>query len=107
MAKDIFDIIDTTVKIGLGASISGATAYFIARYNYLKESKREYIKRRLDILETAIEKGDTYVIRLFELISTVDSIKRLSPNLKKIENKSDFDHIKKAKMMSLFNYEVQ
>ena len=41
MDKDILEIIDTAVKIGLGALISGASAYFLSLSKYNKEKKKD------------------------------------------------------------------
>lgn len=45
------DIIDTAVKIGFGALISGATAYVITRLKYRSDLNKELLSRRQVLLE--------------------------------------------------------
>ncbi|MEO1820306.1 hypothetical protein [Pseudomonas sp.] len=45
------EIADTTVKIGLGALISGASAYFLARHNHSSSIEKEYISKHRAVLE--------------------------------------------------------
>ena len=53
MLKEVttLDIIDTAVKIGLGALISGATAYVITRLKYHSDINKELLSRRQILLE--------------------------------------------------------
>ena len=46
------EIADTTVKIGLGAIISGGSAYILARHNHSKSIEKEYLFKQREILET-------------------------------------------------------
>lgn len=47
----VLHVVDTAVKIGLGAAIAGISAYFVARHNHSSElSKLRYL-RRLDAIE--------------------------------------------------------
>ena len=45
------DIIDTAVKIGLGALISGVATFFVTNSNNAHELRKEQLLRRLDLLE--------------------------------------------------------
>ena len=51
MATEMLDIIDTAVKIGLGASITGITAYFLSSKEFKKEMKRKKIDDRIDLIK--------------------------------------------------------
>jgi len=44
--KDIIDVIDTAVKIGLGALISGVTTYFVANKNYKNDKTKSLIEKK-------------------------------------------------------------
>ena|SRR5687767_10077874 len=45
------EVVDSAVKIGLGALISGIATYLLARANYRKEMQQEHLRRRTDLLE--------------------------------------------------------
>lgn len=51
MEKEIIDVIDTAVKIGLGALISGASAYFLSNYKYEQEKEKEKHTRNINFLK--------------------------------------------------------
>jgi hypothetical protein len=55
MPKDIFDIIDTAVKIGLGASIAGVTTYVLSERNNKFEKAKINNDQRRKILQTIAE----------------------------------------------------
>lgn len=44
------DIIDTVIKIGLGALISGVTSYYTTLKSHTHEDNKDYIKYKRDIL---------------------------------------------------------
>ena len=69
MPKDTLDIIDTAVKIGLGAIISGFSTYFITSKNQSVEKSNKLIEKRGEILEYSIENIEQYFysFRLFKL----------------------------------------
>ncbi len=47
------EIIDTTVKIGLGALISGLATYLVTKLNHDKDLEKQFIHRRRELLEQA------------------------------------------------------
>lgn len=58
------DVVDTAVKVGLGALIGGGFSYILARLDYDREARRELAKRRLDKLEAAFEAINTFSSRM-------------------------------------------
>jgi hypothetical protein len=48
------EVIDSAVKIGLGACIAGLASYFTTRTTLKRAAKAEYTKRRRDLLERVI-----------------------------------------------------
>lgn len=60
------EIADTTVKIGLGALISGASAYFLARHNHSSSIEKEYISKHRAVLEQVLIGCDDQQKRLRE-----------------------------------------
>lgn len=58
----VLDIIDTAVKIGLGATISGVTTYFVLTRNHKQENKLNFINTKKELLKECllnIEEGLT------------------------------------------------
>lgn len=47
----ILNIIDTSVKIGLGAIITGIGAYFVTKLNHNNEIEKQSVRRRKELLE--------------------------------------------------------
>lgn len=45
------EILDTAVKIGLGALIAGFAAYFLAKLNHRQDLEKDSLKRRRELLE--------------------------------------------------------
>jgi hypothetical protein len=54
------EIIDTAIKIGLGALISGAAAFLIARLNHSKEMEKSRANRRRELLEEIAERTEKF-----------------------------------------------
>jgi hypothetical protein len=48
------EVVDSAVKIGLGASIAGLASYFTTRTSLKRAANAEYTKRRRDLLEKVI-----------------------------------------------------
>ncbi len=51
MSPELIEIIDTAVKIGLGALIAGISAYLLAKSKYSHEEKSKAKERRVRLLE--------------------------------------------------------
>ena len=56
----VLEIIDTTVKVGLGAIIGGMFTYLIAKLNHENEMEKERLRRRREILEEIASKCDNF-----------------------------------------------
>ena len=56
---NVLDVIDTAVKIGLGAVISALTTYWHSKQNSKAESRKEYEKRYRTLLEQVAEQVET------------------------------------------------
>jgi hypothetical protein len=54
------DIVDTAVKIGLGALISGVSTYFIARFNHKREQEKARVNRRRELIEGIAEQIEAF-----------------------------------------------
>ena len=76
MPKDILDVVDTAVKIGLGAVISGVSTYFITRKNQGYELSKEKSKIRYEGLDYAATHIDPWIHELTRFHSKIDGIHR-------------------------------
>jgi hypothetical protein len=54
------DILDTAVKIGLGALISGITAYYLAKLNHHRDIEKAHIARRRELLEVIAKQIESF-----------------------------------------------
>lgn len=69
MPKEILDVIDTAVKIGLGALISGISTYRITKNNHIHENKKNAKDKKIDILECASEEIEPYLTSFHAIIA--------------------------------------
>ncbi|AWY00427.1 hypothetical protein A8139_10765 [Marinomonas primoryensis] len=76
MPKDIIDVIDTAVKIGLGALISRVTTYFVANKNHFNDKAKVLIKKKVSILEYSTENIEPYFHALNRYLSRIDGVLR-------------------------------
>lgn len=60
MPLELLDVIDTAVKVGLGAAISGIATYQVTRLNHKSDKNKELAKRRVELLTFSIEKLEIY-----------------------------------------------
>jgi hypothetical protein len=60
MPKDILEIIDTSVKIGLGALISGVTTYLVTKKNHGQEFKKISLENKHKLISELCEEMEEY-----------------------------------------------
>lgn len=60
MPTSWIEVADTAVKIGLGALITGASAYLLARENHTNSVRRDMTAKRVSILEAACASAEEY-----------------------------------------------
>ncbi|PLY08388.1 MAG: hypothetical protein C0625_02025 [Arcobacter sp.] len=58
--KEIYELIDTALKIGLGALISGFATYFVTKLSHKHEVSKEKLNRKMQILEEVSVSMHTY-----------------------------------------------
>lgn len=73
---ELLDIVDTAVKIGLGATISGITAFFVGRSNHKNEKNRFLLEHKLQTIEMATEGFEEYFKCWNKFLSQVSGIER-------------------------------
>jgi hypothetical protein len=64
LPKDVLDIVDTAVKIGLGALISSITTYWVTKLNLKKTADKEKAEKHRQMIEEVAEN----IERLFALL---------------------------------------
>jgi hypothetical protein len=65
------DVVDTAVKIGLGAAISGVTAFFIAKQSHDKSVEKEYLQKKVSVLEDVTSDIEEIVHVVFRFYSVI------------------------------------
>jgi len=69
MPKEILDVIDTAVKIGLGALISGISTYQITKRNHTHENTKNSKDKKIEILECVSEEVEPYLTSFHALLA--------------------------------------
>lgn len=54
------EVLDSAVKIGLGALIAGLSTFFIGRYQHVRELEKERIKREFEVLKQTAEQIELF-----------------------------------------------
>lgn len=93
MTTEYIDIIDTAVKIGLGALISGLATYYVTRLNHKKELERESRIRKLNIIEEAAKHIDEYIYAFVNFISAINGAHKNYPSRKVFDYSNEGDQI--------------
>ena len=88
MPKEILEIVDTAVKIGLGAIISGIATYTITHKNHSHERNKELRLKKINILEFAIENVEPYFNAFSKYMSIVDGALRAGMQSGTISNEN-------------------
>lgn len=60
MTTTWIDIVDTAVKIGLGAAISGIATYVVTKYKYQSDTQLADSKRRRDAIDQVAENTEEF-----------------------------------------------
>jgi hypothetical protein len=74
MSLTLLDVLDTAVKIGLGAGITGLATFLIARQNHDRELRKLSFTRRQDSLEQVTEKAEAFFSAWRRYCSTLGGI---------------------------------
>jgi hypothetical protein len=80
--NQFLDLVDTIVKIGLGAAISGILTYKLTKLNYDDEIRKTRWLRQQEVLESCGEKAETYIWRMNRFFMTVDGTRILNEQKK-------------------------
>lgn len=74
MITEIYALLDTIVKISLGALISGLVTYYVAKLNHERELRKIIATRRMDSLEKISEKAEQFIFGWRQWASIVAGI---------------------------------
>ena len=85
MATEYLDVIDTAVKIGMGAAISGVSTYYLTRLNHSKELARQFQTRRLDIIDKTATHVDEYIRGFADLLAAIDGFHKNYPSQRTLD----------------------
>jgi len=94
MDISMISVIDTAVKIGLGAFITGFTTFAITRKNHKHERVLKLSDKKISLLETASDNLEANFQMLAFVISRLDGLVRLKyiePGINTSETYQKFD----------------
>jgi len=92
-AKDIYDVIDTALKIGLGGIIGWASSYTVSKLRYDKEKEKYILDKKIATYEMAIDKLENYFDKLDKVFSYLGKIKKSTNSSKDVIEIIDSDSI--------------
>ena len=87
MATEWIDIVDTTIKIGLGAIITALASFSTTKFQNSKAVEKESKQIKREMLLVAVEKSDEYIQFLSEYFSRLAG---LVDSLPKANSEPDF-----------------
>lgn len=96
MAKEWIDVVDTAVKIGLGALLSGAFTYLGLKFKASSENKKFMIENKVKMLEEVSADVHDYFIAWRFFASTISGITQYKKS--KDEDGSDFTEVEKKRI---------
>lgn len=76
MNKDVIELIDTSVKIGLGALIAAISTYLITRFNHRAEARKDFFKRYIRTIEEISVAAEDYYQKWFRMATAVKGVSR-------------------------------
>lgn len=83
------EIIDSAVKIGLGALIAGASAWFLARGQYSHDLRKNKVSREFELLKDIAEKVERFThsaLKYWAISADWHRARRSNPDAVKTEN---------------------
>lgn len=85
MAKEWIDVLDTAVKIGLGALISGSFAYFGNRFSHKAQQKKFMHEHKIKVIEEISQQLDVYFSAASGYVNLyAGMVKKLEPDTEEV-----------------------
>jgi hypothetical protein len=72
----LIEVLDTAVKVGMGALISGVATYQVTRLNHVSDRRKEQSRRLHDALVYSTERLELYQSRLSMCLAALDGLAR-------------------------------
>jgi len=85
MATEVLDIVDTAVKIGLGALISGVSTYYVTSFKYKHEYSSYILDKKLSIVEGCVKDIDEFMTSFSDFMADVDGVRKQFPDVSKLD----------------------
>ncbi len=76
MNNETFSLIDTTIKIGLGALIASVSSYLLTRLNHKSEARKEFFKRYFDSIEKISDSAEEYFQKWARFGSAISGVSK-------------------------------
>lgn len=95
MVTEVLDIVDTTVKIGLGAVIGGVTTYYITKLKDTQEIAQDNRRRKLEFIANGLDAADAYIVALGNLLGSLDGLRLDNPKAETIDETGEKDFVEK------------
>lgn len=80
MSKELLDVVDTAIKIGLGALISGVFTYLGIKLNKQADKKKYYLEHKVKLIEDTSESIHLYFTAWLSFSSTITGIAKHEKN---------------------------
>lgn len=93
MSKEVIELIDTAIKIGLGAFIVSISSYLISRYNHKAEERKDFVKRYISAIDTISENAEEYFQKWAVLISAIGGTSKQTTELNINATEEDWKYI--------------
>lgn len=95
------EVVDSAIKIGLGAVIGGIATYVTTKTTHDHDSRKEYIKRRRDMLDKIVDDLDGFSQHLMDYWANVNNALFKKANSQRLTDK-ELEEIQE-KENTLFN----
>jgi len=92
-SKNLYDVIDTALKIGLGGIIGWVSSYTVSKLRYDKEKEKYILDKKIATYELAIDKLENYFDKLNKVFSYLSKIRKTTNSNKAIIGISKDDAI--------------
>ncbi|MBI9052334.1 MAG: hypothetical protein JEY96_00860 [Bacteroidales bacterium] len=93
METEIIELIDTSIKIGLGAIIASFSSYMITRYNHKADTQKEFFRRYIDTIESITDSAERYYQKWTGFRSTLDGVSKKTTEVGKTPASNSWNFI--------------
>jgi len=76
---NVLELIDTTIKIGLGGLIGWVSSYTASKLKYEKEKEKYVLDKKTSIFESSVDELESYFDKLSRTFSILGKIQKSTP----------------------------